>query len=417
MFQKPKGTRDFLPSEMLKRKFIAKKLREVFDNYNFKEICTPTFESFDLLCKKTGDEIRSQLFVFKDHGDREMGLRPELTSSVARYFINEFKNVPKPLKFYYLTNCFRYENPQAGRYREFWQMGCELIGSNKCTADAEVLNLAIEGLKHINMEYEINIGHLGVLKGVFEEFNLSDDESTQIRRLIDKEDIEGLKEVLNAIESEKDISISNVVFEILDLKGNNEIIDILMEKLQKFPKSIEALQNLKEILEYVDHDYIINFGIARGLDYYTGMVFEIYGTKEGARQVCGGGRYDNLIELFEGEPTPAVGFAYGFDRIMLNIEEPEVNEEIIYITTAGNDVELTKESFKLAKQLRENSKIVELDLMNRKLNKSLNFANNLKAKKVIIIGKKDLENNMISVKDMESGEQIQVKSEELLNYL
>ncbi|MDK2790467.1 MAG: histidyl-tRNA synthetase [Methanothermococcus sp.] len=415
MFQKPKGTRDFLPEEMKKRKVIEGKLREVFDSYNFKEIATPTFESFELLSKKTGEEIRNQLFVFKDHGDREMGLRPELTSSVARFYINELKNLPKPVKIYYFANCFRYENPQAGRYREFWQMGCELIGSSRPIADAEVINLAIEGLKNINMDFEIHIGHLGVLKGVFEKLGISGDEETKIRRLIDKEDLENLKKLLEEIENTKGIEVKNIIFEVLECKGGKEVISILKEKLSDFPTSIDALNNLEEILEFVKHEYIINFGIARGLDYYTGMVFEIYGKREGARQVCGGGRYDNLIELFGGESTPAVGFAYGFDRIMLNIDDFEVEEEAILVAPVKNDEKLLKECQKIVNILRENSKVAEIDLMGRKLGKVLNYANSVGIKKVIIVGEKELSEGKVSLRDMKTGEQELINLDDIKN--
>lgn len=412
MFKKPKGTRDFTPIEMKKRRIIENKLRTVFDSYNFKEINTPTFESFELLSKKTGEDIRKQLFVFKDHGNREMGLRPELTSSVVRFYINELKNLPKPLKLYYFANCFRYENPQAGRYREFWQMGCELIGSKYPIADAEIINLAMDGLNKINMDYEIHIGHLGVLKGIFKEFELPEEEELKIRRLIDKEDYEGLENYLSEIKSSDELK--NIIFKILNSKGDKSVISNLKEVLKDYPLSIEALNNLEEILEFVKHDNIIvNFGIARGLDYYTGMVFEIYGKREGARQVCGGGRYDNLIELFGEQPTPAVGFAYGFDRVMLNIDDFEVEDESILIIPIKKDKKLLKECLNIADILRESGKSVEVDLMNRKLNKALNYANTVGIDKVIIIGEKELNEGKISIKDMKTGEQKLVELENL----
>ncbi len=412
MYNRPKGTRDFKPEEMKKRRIIENKLRDMFDKYNFKEINTPTFESFELLSKKTGEDIRKQLFVFKDHGNREMGLRPEITSSVVRFYINELKNLPKPLKLYYFANCFRYENPQAGRYREFWQMGCELIGSKYPIADAEIINLAMDGLNNINMDYEIHVGHLGVLKGIFEKFKLDEDEELKIRRLIDKEDYEELDSYLSKINQSTDLR--NTIFEILNSKGNKNIISHLKEILYEYPTSIKALSNLEDILELVKHDNIIvNFGIARGLDYYTGMVFEIYGKKEGARQVCGGGRYDNLIELFGGLPTPAVGFAYGFDRIMLNIEDFNVEEESILIIPIKKDKKLLKKCIEIADLLRKNNKCVEVDLMNRKLNKALNYANSAGINKAVIIGEKELESNKVLIKNMKTGEQITIEIDRL----
>ena len=193
MFQKPRGTRDFTPEEMKKRRYIENKLREVFERYGYLEILTPTFESFELIAKKTGEEIRKQLYVFKDHGGREMALRPEMTSPVVRFYINELKILQKPLRLYYFANCFRYERPQAGRFREFWQMGCELIGCKEPLADAEILNLAMDGLMNIGIDFDVHIGHLGVLKGVLEKFNISEEEEIKIRRLIDKEDYENLE--------------------------------------------------------------------------------------------------------------------------------------------------------------------------------------------------------------------------------
>ncbi|MBW9222330.1 histidine--tRNA ligase [Methanothermococcus sp. SCGC AD-155-C09] len=416
MFNKPKGTRDFLPMEMKKRRIIEKKLRKVFETYNFKEILTPTFESFQLLSKKTGEDIRKQLFVFKDHGNREMGLRPEVTSSVVRFYLNELKNLPKPLKLYYFANCFRYENPQAGRYREFWQMGCELIGSEYPIADAEIINLSMDGLNAIDMDYEINIGHLGVLKGIFKRFDLSEDRELKIRRLIDKEDYGGLEDYLCDIESPEELK--EAIFNLLNFKGDRDIINELKEILKDYPLSLQALENLEEILDFVKYENIIvNFGIARGLDYYTGMVFEIYGKKEGARQVCGGGRYDNLIELFGGKPTPAVGFAYGFDRIMLNIDDFEIKEESILIVPAKKDKNLLKRSLRIADELRKGGKVVEVDLMNRKLNKALNYANTIGISKVIIIGERELEEGRVSLKDMKTGEQKSVKLEELESFV
>ena len=412
MFQKPRGTRDFLPEEMKKRRYVENKLREIFERYGYKEILTPTFESFDLIAKKTGEEIRKQLYVFKDHGGREMALRPEMTSPVVRFYLNELKNLQKPLRLYYFANCFRYERPQAGRFREFWQMGCELIGCKSPLADAEVLNLAMDGLLNIGLDFDVHIGHLGVLKGVLEKFNVSEAEEVKIRRLIDKEDYESLGVYLTQILGEEK---KELIFDILKFKGGREVLEELKEILKDFPKSIEAINNLEDILEFVIHDkYTINLGIARGLDYYTGMVFEIYG-KKGAKQICGGGRYDNLIETFGGEPTPAVGFAYGFDRIMMNIDDLDVEEEGILIIPVKKDKELIKKSLIIADKLRKSGKIAELEIMGRKLRKALDYANSRGFKKVIIVGEKELNEGKVTVKDMITGEQRLVSIDELTN--
>jgi len=387
---------------MKKRRFVENKLREVFERYGYKEILTPTFESFELIAKKTGEEIRKQLYVFKDHGGREMALRPEMTSPVVRFYLNELKNLQKPLRLYYFANCFRYERPQAGRFREFWQMGCELIGCKEPLADAEVLNLAMDGLINIGLDFDVHIGHLGVLKGVLEKFNVSEEEEVKIRRLIDKEDYDNLKIYLTQILGEEK---KELIFEILKFKGSREVLDELKEILKDFPKSMEAINNLEEILEFVIHDkYTINLGIARGLDYYTGMVFEIYG-KKGAKQICGGGRYDNLIETFG-----------GFDRIMMNIDDLDIEEESILIIPVKKDKELIKKSLIIADKLRKAGKIVELEIMGRKLRKALDYANSRGFKKVIIVGEKELNEGKVTVKDMITGEQKLIGIDELTNF-
>jgi histidyl-tRNA synthetase len=279
-------------------------------------------------------------------------------------------------------------------------------------ADAEVLNLAMDGLINIGLDFDVHIGHLGVLKGVLEKFNVSEEEEVKIRRLIDKEDYESLESYLTQILGEDK---KELIFNILKFKGGREILDELKEILKDFPKSIEAIKNLEEILEFVVHDnYIINLGIARGLDYYTGMVFEIYG-KKGAKQICGGGRYDNLIETFGGEPTPAVGFAYGFDRIMMNIEGLDVEEEGILIIPVKKDKELIKKSLIIADKLRKTGKIVELEIMGRKLRKALDYANSRGFKKVIIVGEKELKEGKVTLKDMITGEQKLISIDELSN--
>ncbi len=230
--------------------------------------------------------------------------------------------------------------------------------------------------------------------------------------MIDKEDYENLENYLiQILDKEK----KDLIFEILKFKGGKEILEELKEILKDFPKSIEAINNLEEILEYVIYDkYTINFGIARGLDYYTGMVFEIYG-KKGAKQICGGGRYDNLIETFGGEPTPAVGFAYGFDRIMMNLDNLNIEEERILIIPIKKDKELIKKSLIIADKLRKSGKIVELEIMGRKLRKALDYANSRGFKKVIIVGEKEIKDNKVTVKDMVTGEQKLVYIDELTN--
>jgi len=186
--ERPRGTRDFLPEEMEKRRVIERKLREIAESFGYREVSTPTFEHSELFKLKSGEGIVEEMYVFRDKSDRELALRPELTAPITRLFVNECSNLPKPLRFYYFGNCFRYERPQKGRYREFWQFGVELIGSDSYLADAEVIVLADKMLKSFGIDYELHIGHVGILRTALGFLGLCDSSTRETKK--------GLKAIL-----------------------------------------------------------------------------------------------------------------------------------------------------------------------------------------------------------------------------
>ncbi|MCL7412462.1 MAG: histidine--tRNA ligase family protein, partial [ANME-2 cluster archaeon] len=194
MIQKPRGTRDFLPDENRKRRFIETRLRQTAIQWGYNEIKTPTFEQIELFTVKSGEGILGELYNFKDKGGREMALRPELTAPVVRMYVNELQRASKPVKLYYFDNCFRYERPQKGRFREFWQFGAELIGSPRPEADAEVIALACRMLKDAGVDGELNVGHLGIIRTLFTGLDAAT--QGQIMRLVDKKDDKGLEDYL-----------------------------------------------------------------------------------------------------------------------------------------------------------------------------------------------------------------------------
>ncbi|HDM36330.1 MAG TPA: histidine--tRNA ligase family protein, partial [Candidatus Syntrophoarchaeum butanivorans] len=192
MISRPRGTRDFLPDEMRRRRDLEKRMRAVFERWGYEEVATPTFEHLELFTLKSGDAIIEELYEFADKGGRGLALRPELTAPVIRMYINEMKNAPMPLKLYYFGNCFRYERPQRGRFREFWQFGCELIGTDTPEAEAEVIALASTIMDEVGVKQELHIGDLAIVRDLLGD--LSQEEQSMIMRLMDKKDEAGLRE-------------------------------------------------------------------------------------------------------------------------------------------------------------------------------------------------------------------------------
>lgn len=417
--QRVKGTRDLLPEDMIKRRYVFERIREVFEAYGFKEILTPTFEYTKLFELRSGEEVVEQLYAFEDKGGRNLSLRPDLTSSVARLFVNGFQTAPKPIKWYYITNMFRYEEPQSGRLREFWQAGVELIGSSNIEADAEVIALLIESYLSTGLkEFTVNVGDRILLDEFAKMLGVKDD--IGLMRLIDKKDKMERGEFVKALQefglNEEDI---NKVFTLIELKGKPD--DVLPKARELFTSKIakEELKKIEELFEllkaYGIEDYaLIDFGIARGFDYYTSIVFEAIADNDlGIGSIGGGGRYDNLIEVFGGKPTPATGFAIGIERLIPILESKGLLPEFkvgsdVFVAYIGKELEIKKKAIEVTQILRKANIKAEYDIQGRKLRKALDYANSIEVKVAIILGKRDLAEGKVTIRDMESGEQKQV---------
>ncbi|MCJ7488986.1 MAG: histidine--tRNA ligase, partial [Thermoplasmata archaeon] len=311
MIQRPRGTRDFGPAEMSRRRKVEEAMREICHRFGFGEVVTPTFEQSELFTLRSGQSIIDEMYVFKDKGDREMALRPEITASVIRFFVSEMSNQPKPLKLYYVGNCFRYENPQSGRYREFFQLGAELIGSENPETDAEVISLAVHCIRASGLQdFRVRVGHIGVMKSLVLREVQDSALAGKVLRMVDKEDFDAMGDMFDAN------SLSRNLFDrittLADTRGGIEILDSVDDaKAQQYLKELFEILKLQGV-----EDVELDLGIVRGLDYYTGMVFEIDAPKLGAeKQILGGGSY-TLSELFGGEAVFSTGFAIGIDRVM-----------------------------------------------------------------------------------------------------
>jgi histidyl-tRNA synthetase len=418
VFNLPRGTRDFSSKEMQKRRYIEEIMRSTFNSYGYYEIQTPTFETLELFKAKSGQQIMEELYFFKDKGNRDLALRPELTAPVIRFYVDKLQMEPKPIKLFYFGNCYRYDRPQKGRYREFRQAGCEIIGTNSPEAYAELITLAYKILENSGVvDLKLNIGNLTILSSIFNQLNLTKDQQKYLIPLIDKSLFD---DVLIAL---KDFGIKSKdaenLIELLQTTDFKVINNFLKDDSTK--NEIEKLGQILTLLEkaFGIKNYQIQMNIVRGLDYYKGLVFETEAPILGAeKQLCGGGAYE-LISLFGGREAPSAGFAIGFDRTLVALESenykfPITKLDIYVIPLAEDIIEI---AIKIVQTLRDKGFTVDLDLLRRGLGKSLKYASSLNAKNAIIIGPNEIEQDSVTIRDMETGKQKLIKIKDIAEFI
>ncbi|MBI4019626.1 MAG: histidine--tRNA ligase [Candidatus Aenigmarchaeota archaeon] len=390
-FQPPKGTRDFLPEEMAKRRKAFDTCRAVFEKYGFGEVDTPVFESLEMLTAKgsLGEEAVKDIYRFEDKSKRKLGLRYDLTVPIVRLFLSQ--KFSKPVKWYYINKVWRYEDISKGRWREFSQCDAEIIGSPSAEADSEILGVAIDCLLSLGVkDIDVRINSRKIMDSMAEKAGIK--EKDALFRAIDKLEKKGESEVrkeLSSFANAKQIDI--VMKAVRSSSGEPEldgIIALLPQAYRKFVKQ--------------------DFSIARGLDYYTGFIFEIrIKGAESLGSVLGGGRYDRLIEKYGGEPTPATGFGLGIDRVIAGMSNTALSEPkgLFIISLSEPAKEKARE---LAQELRVAGIVAETDLMGRPLSKQLDYANKKGVKYTLVIGDKELSSGRAMLRDMKSGKEIQV---------
>ncbi len=412
-FEPPRGTNDFGPEEMARRRAVESALRDAAHRFGFREIATPTFEHLDLFTAKSGPGIVEELYAFKDKGGRDIALRPEFTASIVRFYVSELRNLPKPVKVFSVGSVFRYEEPQKGRYREFTQFNAEVIGAPALQGDAEVIALAIECLRSVGVkDVAVRIGHIGMLRAYLK---LPPEDQGKVLHWLDKRNFPALKEELARLRME---GLEAPLREYIDLKGGPEVLDRGAAILQGGGK--EGFDYLKKLAArlraYGIEDVTYDLGVVRGLDYYTGMVFEVDSPNLGAeRQVMGGGAY-TLAELFGGEPVPQTGFAFGLDRVVLAAQAEGVTLPVprldCYVVPIGDSQQAR--ALEALNALRRAGVSADIDLLGRGPSRNLDYANTLKARFAVLLGESEAKKGIVAVKDLDSGRQEEMPVEDFI---
>ncbi len=412
-FERPRGTNDYGPDEMARRRAVETALRDTAHRFGFREIGTPTFESLELFTTKSGPGIVEALYAFKDKGGRDVALRPEFTASVVRFYLSDLRNLPKPLKLYSVGSVFRYEEPQKGRYREFTQFNAEIIGAPPLQGDAEVIALAIACLRAVGVkEVHARIGHIGMLRSFLK---VPSEDQAQVLHWLDKRDFPALHEELARLDLEK---LEPALREYIELKGGPEVLDKGARLLGGGgAEAFDYVRRLADRLKAYGVEHVtFDLGVVRGLDYYTGMVFEIDSPNLGSeKQVMGGGAY-TLAELFGGEPVPQTGFAFGLDRIVMAAEVEGVTlprpRLDCYVVPIGEA--LQPKALEVLRRLREAGVSADIDLLGRGPSKNLDYANAIRARFAVLVGEAESKRGAVAVKDLDSGRQEEMRLEDLI---
>ncbi|MCI5535002.1 MAG: histidine--tRNA ligase [Firmicutes bacterium] len=410
----PKGTKDIMMDQVYKWHYVEKKWKEICARYGFKEIRTPIFEHTELFQRGVGDTtdiVQKEMYTFEDHGGRSITLKPEGTSPAVRAFIEhkQYAEV-QPIKLYYDIPCFRYEKPQSGRLRQFHQFGVETFGTPNMVADAEIIAIGYDFLTSMGVtDLTLEINSVGCPecrakhRKALKEFL-----APKYDQLCDTCKSRYEKNPMRILDCKSPIDQELV-------QGAPMMVDFLCDDCKN------AFEDLQKNLDALEIPYVINPKIVRGLDYYTKTAFEFVTNSLGAQgTVCGGGRYDNLVEEVGGPPIPGVGFGLGKERLLMlmeanGVEIPKPSDCDVFIATMGEAAKLYGQ--KLLFNLRRNGIKSQIDDLQRNFKGQFKYADRLGAKYAVVIGDNELETGVATLKDMEKGEQSEVKFDDLIDEL
>lgn len=422
--EKLKGFYDRYPEEWSSWKKLIEVVDETAEEFGFRQINVPSVERADLYRVKSGDELMDQMYNFEDKGSREVSLIPEQTPTRAR-IVQQRKDLKTPIKWYDTSKRWRYENVQRGRDREFLQGDFDIFGIKSVEADAEVIAAAATIYKKLELEdrVEFLINNRKLLESILKANGIKNTE--EVMKVVDDKEKMAKEEFLEELEDTGiDSSQAEEVDEITSISGPiSEQIDELREQApEDAGEAVARMEDLAEALESygVAEMCKLDLSIVRGLAYYTGLVFEAFDSEGELRALFGGGRYDDLVGLFGGQDVPAVGFAFGYSTTieLLKREDRWPLKEIetdVYVLTVSESVRDT--ALEYTRELRQEGLVVETDLADRGFGGQLDYADSINAKRVLIVGERDLENGEVTVKDMDTGDEEQVDEDEVIDYL
>ena len=420
-----KGVRDFYPQDMFVQNYIFGVMRKVVENFGYGEYGASILEPADLYRAKTGDEIvNEQTYSFKDRGDREVTLRPEMTPTVARMVAAKKREFSFPLRWYSIPNLFRYEQPQKGRLREHWQLNADIFGVESIEAEIEMISIAHAIMKAFGLkdsDYEIRVNDRKIMNYILEDFlSLSPSESHNVSKIIDKKDKmsrEDFAEKISSVVSEK----SDELLNLLHSKNLEEFISLLPEKARSHQGVLEIKELMKKLAGFGIKNVVFSPTLMRGFDYYTGIVFEIFDTNpENRRAIFGGGRYDDLLSIFGAEKIPAVGFGMGdvTTRDVLQTYDllPKYKPATeLYLCVL--DEKYRNYANKLAQSLREDGLNVAVDYSGKKIGDQIKYADKNLIPFVVCVGENEVKNEEFKVKNLKSGEEKVLNIKEIAQFL
>lgn len=407
-YERPRGTKDYLPRECEERRAVLEKIRCVFESYGYGEVITPAFEHLELLVAKAGEEVVDQIYAFTDKAGRKLGLRFELTTPIAR-IVAENLSLPKPIRFYYIQPVWRYEEPQRGRLREFWQAGVELIGVPGAQGDAEVLAVLINSLRKAGLSsFRVHVNDRRLVEAILHWLGVSPEFVPNALRVIDKLERKGV----DYVESELAPMVSDKsrLRKFVELLGSDPLQVQLPSELPATAR--EAASALEELLRELEDGYGLagfvkpDLSVVRGLDYYTSLVYEAKTPLGGELgSVAGGGRYDDLIRLAGGPQMPATGMAIGVERLMEALKAEGAlaqrsGRSGYYVIPVSP--QFRRYAIQVAERLRAKGERAVVELTGRKLASALEAADKLGYKYAIVIGQREMESGVLTVRDLEA---------------
>ncbi|WP_084019916.1 histidine--tRNA ligase [Vulcanisaeta thermophila] len=404
-----RGMRDLTPEEYYPMLQVFERLSRVAESFGYMRVETPALEHYEILKAKAGEDVINEIYYFRDKAGRELGLRFDMTVPVARV-VSYRVDIPKPIRWYYITKVWRYDEPQHGRYREFHQFGIEFIGSASPRADAEVIALGIESLRAVGLgDFQIRVNDRRVMDQLLGRLGIPEGVKPSVLRVMDKRGKVSDEELIRLL---TDLGLgTETAHEVMRIANTLESFDKVLDVMREFGVGGELEGFYTELMKYLEMygalKYMyLDMGIVRGLDYYTGLVFEMY-VPDYKLSVGGGGRYDNLIEVYSGHKTPATGFAMGIERLVevlmqrgvLNRGSPRLD---YYVYMVGNDDKLLGIGYKLALKLRSQGFKVVIDTGEKSLRAALEYASKLGIKYFVIVGPREVSQGLVKVRDMDT---------------